>query len=130
MAATCSPLWATAWGVAFQRVSDAVAAAVELQESFSGHEWGPDSLRVRMGVHTGEAVERDADYFGPAASDAPIPCLRFEAQVSVVGPGPTYGPLGVKGSHGDGLSKVPGELSCRGHNPLRVAESAWIWAAA
>ena len=58
------------FGVAFQRVSDAVAAAMELQESFTGREWGPDRLSVRMGLHTGEAVERDGDYFGPVLNRA------------------------------------------------------------
>ena len=53
------------FGVAFERASDAVAAAVELQESFGSEEWASADLRVRMGVHTGEAVERDGDYFGP-----------------------------------------------------------------
>ena len=56
------------FGVAFQRASDAVAAAVELQESFSGEGWAPSGLRVRMGAHTGEAVERDGDYFGPTVN--------------------------------------------------------------
>jgi class 3 adenylate cyclase len=53
------------FGVAFGRASEAVAAAVELQESLTGHEWASGGLRVRMGLHTGEAVERAGDYFGP-----------------------------------------------------------------
>jgi class 3 adenylate cyclase len=49
------------YGVAFQRASAAVAAAVELQESFNTEEWASGGLRVRMGLHTGEAVEREGD---------------------------------------------------------------------
>ena len=43
------------FAVAFQRPSEAVAAAVELQASFSGEEWAASRLRVRMGLHTGNA---------------------------------------------------------------------------
>ncbi len=58
------------FGAAFQRASDAIAAAVELQESFTSEEWASSGLRVRIGVHTGEAVERDGDYFGPTVNRA------------------------------------------------------------
>ena len=58
------------FGVAFARASDAVAAAVELQESFTGEAGATSGLRVRMGLHTGEAVERDGDYFGPTVNRA------------------------------------------------------------
>ena len=66
--ATSSPLWATGFAVAFQRASGAVAAAVELQESLTSEESASSGLRVRMGLHTGEAVERDDDYFGPTVN--------------------------------------------------------------
>jgi class 3 adenylate cyclase len=56
------------FAVAFQRASEAVVAAVELQESLAGEEWAAAGLRVRMGVHTGEAAERDGDYFGPTVN--------------------------------------------------------------
>jgi class 3 adenylate cyclase len=50
----------------FARAGDAVAAAVEAQRSLSAEAWPTlTPLRVRMGVHTGEATERDGDYFGP-----------------------------------------------------------------
>ena len=58
------------FAVAFQRASDAVAAAVDVQESFTSEEWAASGLRVRMGLHTGEAVERDGDYFGPTVNRA------------------------------------------------------------
>ena len=52
-------------GVAFQRAADAVAAAVDGQRALEKEPW-PDGacVRVRMGLHTGEAQERGDDYFG------------------------------------------------------------------
>ena len=55
----------------FRRASDAVAAAVELQEALRGASWpGGLELRVRIALHTGEAHEREGDYFGPALNRA------------------------------------------------------------
>jgi predicted ATPase/class 3 adenylate cyclase len=51
---------------AFQRAADAVLAAVEAQRALLSEAWPPGiEVRVRMGLHTGEAQERDGDYFGP-----------------------------------------------------------------
>ncbi|MEE8498723.1 MAG: adenylate/guanylate cyclase domain-containing protein [Acidimicrobiia bacterium] len=55
-----------AFAAAFARVGDAFSAAVEAQRMLGGAEWGEAVVRVRMGVHTGEAEEREGDYFGPA----------------------------------------------------------------
>jgi predicted ATPase/class 3 adenylate cyclase len=54
-----------AFFVAFARASDAIAAAVSAQRSLASHCWpeGVD-VRVRMGVHTGEAEVRQDDYVG------------------------------------------------------------------
>lgn len=49
----------------FDDPAQALKAAVDAQESFSGPDWasfGP--LQVRMGLHTGTAVARADDYFG------------------------------------------------------------------
>jgi len=55
----------------FRRATDAVAAALELRRSFENEPWRDEiSLNVRMAVHTGEAHERDGDYFGPAVNRA------------------------------------------------------------
>jgi predicted ATPase/class 3 adenylate cyclase len=54
-----------AFSVAFARAGDAVTAAVDAQLSLAAEEWGSTEIRVRMGIHTGEAEERDGDYFGP-----------------------------------------------------------------
>jgi len=48
-----------AFFVAFARAQDAAAAAVDGQRALASHE-----LRVRMGLHTGEALVRDGDYVG------------------------------------------------------------------
>ncbi|MDG2112145.1 MAG: adenylate/guanylate cyclase domain-containing protein, partial [Actinomycetota bacterium] len=50
---------------------DEMAAAQELIASLADVVW-PTSvpLRVRVGAHTGEAQERDGDYFGPAMNRA------------------------------------------------------------
>ena len=50
------------FAIAFHRAGDALDAAVEVQRAL--HDAGLAS--VRMGANTGEAVERDGDYFGPA----------------------------------------------------------------
>jgi predicted ATPase/class 3 adenylate cyclase len=59
------------FAAAFGRAADAVAAASAAQAMLSREPW-PDTarLRVRMAVHSGEATERDGDYFGPAVNRA------------------------------------------------------------
>jgi predicted ATPase/class 3 adenylate cyclase len=55
----------------FGRAGDAVAAALQGQQALAGEAWAaPVELRVRMAMHTGEADERDGDYFGPAVNRA------------------------------------------------------------
>ena len=57
---------------AFATASDAVAAAIAAQRALGAEAWdatGP--LRARMGVHTGDALHRDGDYFGTALNRAP-----------------------------------------------------------
>ena len=56
---------------AFSRAGDAVNAAHAAQGALRAERWPPEAvIRVRMGLHTGEAVERDGDYFGPAVNRA------------------------------------------------------------
>src|SRR5262245_46396785 len=55
-----------AFAAAFGRAGVAVRAAMAAQRALQAERWPDDiALRVRMGIHTGEAVERDGDYFGP-----------------------------------------------------------------
>jgi YVTN family beta-propeller protein len=51
--------------VAFRSASDAVAAAVAIQRSLADHEWpGEVDVRVRIGIHTGEAAAAGERYVG------------------------------------------------------------------
>src|SRR4051812_37149668 len=54
----------------FARASAAVEAAVLVQSQLESAPWPGSVLRVRVGIHLGEADERDGDYFGPAVSTA------------------------------------------------------------
>jgi predicted ATPase/class 3 adenylate cyclase len=53
----------------FSSAPDACAAATAAQVSLAGWTSAP-SLRVRMGLHTGAATERDGDYFGSTLNRA------------------------------------------------------------
>jgi DNA-binding SARP family transcriptional activator len=55
----------------FQRASDAVACAAELQPALATASWPSQvRLRPRIALHSGEAQERDGDYFGSAVNRA------------------------------------------------------------
>ena len=54
-----------AFFVAFASAADAVAACAAGQRAMAAHEWPPDAvIRVRMGLHTGEAAVVGGDYMG------------------------------------------------------------------
>jgi predicted ATPase/class 3 adenylate cyclase len=48
----------------FPTAHDAVWAAVDAQRAVTEEDWGFTPLRVRMGMHTGDADLREGDYFG------------------------------------------------------------------
>lgn len=52
----------------FPLADQAISAAVEVQRLLPEQQWPEETglLHVRMGIHTGQAIERDNDYFGPA----------------------------------------------------------------
>ena len=53
----------------FARTTDGLRAAYRLQRALRLEPWPADApLSTRVAVHTGEAVERDGDYFGPAVN--------------------------------------------------------------
>ena len=54
-----------AFCAAFATAPEALEAALDAQLALAGESWGETGpLRVRMGLHTGRAEERDGDYFG------------------------------------------------------------------
>jgi DNA-binding SARP family transcriptional activator len=56
---------------AFARASDAVRAAIALQGELGRESWPEGGeLKLRMALNTGEAHERDGDYFGDAVNRA------------------------------------------------------------
>jgi predicted ATPase/class 3 adenylate cyclase len=56
---------------AFSTAADAVAASIAAQEAIAAEPWNVAApLRVRMGLHTGEAETRDGDYFGSTLNRA------------------------------------------------------------
>jgi len=55
----------------FRSAGDGVGAAVAAQEALCAASWpDPLELRVRMGLHSGEATERDGDWFGTEVNRA------------------------------------------------------------
>jgi predicted ATPase/class 3 adenylate cyclase len=59
-----------AFAVAFGSVGSAVAAATAIQLELLAADWPGPNIRIRMGIHTGTAEERDGDYFGPVLNRA------------------------------------------------------------
>src|SRR5918911_639980 len=60
----------------FARATDAVAAAVAIQQALHEQGWPAETpLRVRMALRTGEADLRDGDYYGSAVNR----CARLRA---------------------------------------------------
>lgn len=58
---------------AFSAAADAIEAAADAQRALSAEAWEsihPETIRVRMGVYTGEAEARAGDYYGPAVNRA------------------------------------------------------------
>lgn len=52
----------------FDSAAEAVRAAIAVQQTLAQERWDPEigHLRVRIGIHSGTAVEQHGDYFGPA----------------------------------------------------------------
>jgi DNA-binding NarL/FixJ family response regulator/class 3 adenylate cyclase len=64
-----------AFFVAFRRPTDAVGAALAAQRSLATHDWPEGvAVRVRMGIHTGEASIADGEYHGLAIHRAARIC--------------------------------------------------------
>ena len=61
---------ADGFAAAFERASAALATAGRIQTCLAEADWPGPRLRVRIGIHLGEAEERGRDYFGPAVNTA------------------------------------------------------------
>ncbi|MDR2988823.1 MAG: AAA family ATPase, partial [Nocardiopsaceae bacterium] len=72
---------------AFTRATDAAAAALDAQRALGEQDWATSvPLSVRMAVHTGEALERDGDYYGPTVNRvARLRSLATGGQILVSG---------------------------------------------
>ncbi|MBV8669598.1 MAG: adenylate/guanylate cyclase domain-containing protein, partial [Candidatus Eremiobacteraeota bacterium] len=58
-----------AFCIAFPTAPQAIRAAIDAQTALAKEDFAAiDGMRVRMGVHTGHAEERNADYYGPAVN--------------------------------------------------------------
>ena len=53
-----------AFCVAFHTASDGLCAAIQAQRKLQRENWGDTPIKVRMGIHTGEAEKRENDYRG------------------------------------------------------------------
>ena len=62
---TAIPTQGDACLATFPSATAALRAAVDAQQALLSHDWGEhEAVRVRIGIHTGEAVRRDGEYFG------------------------------------------------------------------
>ena len=59
-----------AFAVAFGSAGQAIAAACSIQRTLLRADWPGPEIKVRIGLHTGTAEERDGDYFGPVLNRA------------------------------------------------------------
>ena len=56
---------------AFRAAADGVLAAIDAQRALAAESWQAEvPISARMGVHTGEAEERDGDYYGTSVNRA------------------------------------------------------------
>jgi predicted ATPase/class 3 adenylate cyclase len=76
-----------AFCAAFPAAEDAITAAVRAELEIEAQTWTlPRPLRVRIGIHTGRAEERDNDYFGPTVNrTARLEAVGYGGQVLVSG---------------------------------------------
>ena len=88
-------------GAAFSPPSAAIEAALQAQQALFSEEWGViGPLKVRMGVHAGEAYERDGYYFGS--------CLNHVARLMSAAHG---GQILVSKTAGQECTELPSQAS-------------------
>jgi class 3 adenylate cyclase len=111
----------------FPRVSAGAQAALALRDALLAEDW-PEGIApaVRIALHTGEAVERSGDYFGPALNRAArLRSLAGGGQIVVsyatTSPmAPSYA-ASANTSCGD----CPGESTCSSWRPWGQLRSSW-----
>lgn len=116
---------------AFSRARDAVSAAKAIQERLGSELWPAEApIRVRMGLHTGEAEEREGDYLGPAVNRAArIMALGHGGQVllsattAALVPGGSLLDLGEHGLSGIGEPQRVFQLGSAKFAALRGADA-------
>ncbi|MDX1449120.1 MAG: adenylate/guanylate cyclase domain-containing protein, partial [Acidimicrobiia bacterium] len=59
-----------AFAVAFHSIDDAIGASTTIQLRLLAADWPGPPIKIRMGIHTGQAEERSGDYFGPVLNRA------------------------------------------------------------
>lgn len=98
----------------FDAPEKAVAAAVDAQRDMHRQDWGPIPLRVRVGVHSGQAVLHHGEHFGLD--------LHRAARITDAGHG---GQVLVSGATRDRLAQLPNGIALRdlGHR-LRDLEGS------
>jgi class 3 adenylate cyclase len=75
------------FAAAFSQASAAVEAAVAMQAELAVVEWPGPALRIRIGLHLGEAEERGGDYFGPVVNaSARVEAAGHGGQIVVTAP--------------------------------------------
>lgn len=72
-----------AFCAAFHTAMDCINSVIAIQTAINAEEWDlPERIKVRMSIHTGEAIERNNDYYGPALNRvARLEALAYGGQV-------------------------------------------------
>ena len=103
------------FAAAFARASAAVECAEAIQRSLGEVDWGTwPALSVRIGLHQGEAEERDANYFGPTVNQA-------ARVMAVAHGGQTLLTDGVRDASGVAVTDL-GTHTLRGHRDASAPE--------
>jgi len=74
-----------AFCAAFHTAMDCINCVIEIQIAINSEKWDlPEQIKVRMSIHTGEAIERNNDYYGPALNRvARLEALAYGGQVLI-----------------------------------------------
>ncbi|RKX89527.1 MAG: adenylate/guanylate cyclase domain-containing protein, partial [Spirochaetes bacterium] len=72
-----------AFCAAFHTAMDCINSVIAVQSAVTAEQWDlPERIKVRMSIHTGEAIERNNDYYGPALNRvARLEALAYGGQV-------------------------------------------------